>query len=119
MTADVLRRAKAALESRDTGTIITLYADDAVFDDASSGETYRGKEELRRMFQDLFTSPGAEFSDVVVHEGKGWAAIEWVWSGTKRGTGARFRVRGVSILELRGDKVARETIYYDPRPALA
>jgi hypothetical protein len=30
-----------------------------------------------------------------------------------------FDVRGVSILEIPGPKVIRETIYYDPAPALA
>jgi len=37
---------------------------------------------------------------------------------SNRESGTPFDVRGVSILEIPGPKVIKETIYYDPAPAL-
>ncbi len=68
------------------------------------------------MFCRLLAPPTA-FSDIRVLEGDEWAAIEWTWSGVNRHTSAPFRIRGASVIELREERIARETLYYDPRSA--
>jgi steroid delta-isomerase-like uncharacterized protein len=44
--------------------------------------------------------------------------IEWIFSGTDanpglHGTGKKFSVRGVSVVEIEGRRIARETDYWD------
>lgn len=103
----------------DVEAILPLYADDAVFLDVPSGESSRGKVALRSLFEALFSGPDVRFRVTAVRVGEGWGAVEWVWSGRTRTSGVPFEVPGVSLLEIPGPKVTRETIYYDPTPARA
>lgn len=114
---DVLKEAAAALAARDLDAILSLYADDAVLEDASDGESYRGKAALRNLFEALFSAPATSFRIAAVRPGGDWGALEWVWSGRTGTSGLAFEVRGVSILEFAGARVARETISYDPAPS--
>jgi ketosteroid isomerase-like protein len=117
-TEELLQRAAQALAACDVDAIMTLYADDGVFEDASAGESYRGKAAVRGMFEALFSPPHTRFRIAAVRSGERWGALEWIWSGRTRKSGTPFDVRGVSILEIPGPKVVKETIYYDPAPAL-
>ncbi len=115
---DILRAAAAALSACNVNALTTLYADDAIFEDVPSGESYRGKAAIRSMFVALFAPASTQFRVTAVRPAEGGGVLEWTWSGRTRKTGAPFDVRGVSVLELSGSTVSRETIYYDPRPAL-
>lgn len=64
MKADVLQSAKHALESLDTDRLVSLYADDLVFEDTASNEVITSKEELRNYFHHLFALPNVKFSNV-------------------------------------------------------
>lgn len=110
-----LELAKAALESRDIDAMVLLYADDAQVLDASSGERYRGPVEIRRMFEALFSPPTTKFVQLSLRQAPGWGVLEWTWCFRPKGSDKESRVRGASLFEVRGDKVVRETIFYDPR----
>lgn len=116
--ADILQRVQAALESLDTETLVSCYADEFVFEDIPSNEIITNKEELRAYFQRLFFLPNVQFSNVLFFACEDKGAGEWVWSGTKPSSGVEHSVRGASIIELRDGKISRETLYFDPRPAL-
>jgi ketosteroid isomerase-like protein len=118
MTSSHLAHAKQALEQLDTELVLSAYADDLEFEDIPSGESILDKQGLRVYFKRLFSFPNVAFSDIAVREVADFAVIEWAWSGTKRSSGDPYRVRGASIIELRGGKIRRERLYYDPRPAL-
>ncbi len=113
---EVLEEAAKDLTACDADAIVPLYAGDAVFEDVPSGESYRGTEAVRGMFEALFEPP-TRFRVVGLRAARGWGVLEWIWSGRTRKTGGPFEVRGVSILEISGGKVTKETIYYDPAPA--
>ncbi len=115
-TEGILREAAAALSACNIDAILPLYADDAVFEDVSDGETYRGRAAIRRMFEALF-SGSARFRVSRIRIAEGWGVLEWVWSGRTRSSDTPFDVRGVSLLEISGSSVTKETIYYDPAPA--
>jgi steroid delta-isomerase-like uncharacterized protein len=119
MTTSALQVAKEALESLDVDKILSAYAENFLFEDRAAGEAIQDRSALRAYFQKLFTFPGVRFSDIRVFDGDDFAALEWTWSGVKRITGEPFHVRGASVIELYQGKICRETIYYDPRPALA
>ncbi|NIN96438.1 MAG: hypothetical protein GTO49_15995 [Anaerolineae bacterium] len=114
----VLARAKAALENLDANKLVACYADDFLFDDVPAKEAIDQRDGLTSYYERLFDLPGVGFSDVVIYQSEQWAALEWTWSGSKQDSEERFKVRGASIIELREGEIRRETLYYDPRPAL-
>jgi len=119
MSAKVLQDAKEALEGLNTDKIIEIYADRFLFEDTSSKEQITDRVSMRQYFQQLFSLPQVSFSEIRIFEAERFAVIEWTWGGVKRTSGEPFRVRGASVFELSDGKVSRESIYYDPTPALA
>jgi len=119
MSSQVLHKAKVALEQLNAEALTACYGEECLFEDTTSAKTIRTKKEVLEMYRRLFTLPSVRFSEVVVWEGSGWAAVEWTWSGRSQVSGTPFRIRGASVIELRGGTIARETLYYDPRPFLA
>ena len=102
----------------DAETIVTAYDDPFVFEDVPSGGRITDRKSLRAYFQALFGLPNVAFSDVRAYESEAFATLEWTWSGTRRSSGETYRVKGASVIELRNGRIARETIYYDPRAPL-
>jgi steroid delta-isomerase-like uncharacterized protein len=102
--------------------VLTLFTDDGVFEDVTSGVVVRGKEDLRRYLVGAFATILAFTFGVLRRFAAGsWAAIEWTMSGANRrdwagmpATGRRFAsVRGTSILELEAGKIRRQSDYWD------
>ncbi|MDX6330226.1 MAG: hypothetical protein QOI83_2609 [Streptomycetaceae bacterium] len=117
-----LATAWSSTDSNGPDRVLALFTDDCVFEDVALGATARGKKEFRSLLEGAFAAvPDIEYdvkNRLVTARG---AAIEWVMSGTHKGdfpgmpaTGKRFSsVRGTSILELEGEKIRRETDYWD------
>ena len=112
-----------AWNSHDVEKILSYYTDDVVYEDMAVARVMHGKSELRAFITE-FVSGFPDFKiDPKSHFASGqWAGCEWVMSGTFNGalqslgvqpTGKSFSVRGASIGELRGDKLRRNTDYYD------
>lgn len=120
MKSPYLERGKDALEHLDADAIVSAYEEPFVFEDAPSGEKITDREGLRAYFKTLFALPNVAFSVMRVYEAETFAVLEWTWSGTKRSRSSveGYQVRGASVIELRNGRVARETIYYDPRTPL-
>ena len=119
MPAKALKEAKEALEGLDADRIVEVYSNEFLFEDSSSKAHITDRKELREYFQQLFALPGVSFSDIRIFEAESFAALEWTWSGVKGDSGEPYRVKGASVIELREGKISRETIYYDPKPALS
>jgi ketosteroid isomerase-like protein len=119
MSVKVLQDAKEALEALNLDEIVKIYANRFLFEDVSANEQITDRKALKEYFQRLFSLPQVSFSDIRIFEGECFAILEWTWGGVKRNTGEPFRVKGVSVIELSEGKIARESIYYDPKPALS
>ena len=118
MTTQCLLDAKEALETLNHKAILSIYAEDFLFEDVPAGLRITDRAGLEGYFSNLFSLPGVAFTDVRIFDSGDFAVLEWTWSGTHRKTGEAYHVRGVSVIELRGGKIARESIYYDPSLAL-
>jgi len=100
----------AAWSKGDVDGIVSFFTDDCVFEDVCSGVAHRGKEALRAEAKRVVEAVPDLRLEVVSAFGAGdWVAGEWVESGTE--DGRRFSLRGASILETRGDKISRESMY--------
>ena len=81
-----------------------MYHDDAVLEFPQSGERFVGVENLREWRSSYPASTSVEFREVR-GEGELWVVeLSISYDGGPPS-------HGVSILELRGDRIARETIY--------
>ena len=95
----------------DAATFAALFADDAVtqrFDARGerSGEVEAFWQEYRAQFQSISTT----FYDVV--EGGDRFALEWISEATLV-DGRPLQYRGVTVIDLDGDKISKLRTYYD------
>ena len=81
-----------------------MYAEDAVLEFPQSGERFEGVENMRAWRKDYPEDTSVEFREVRGREDLWIAEISISYGGGP----AKF---GISILELREDRIARETIY--------
>jgi steroid delta-isomerase-like uncharacterized protein len=113
---------EAAMATHDPDRILALYAADAVWEEVPLNLVARGTEEIRAHLEGLF----AATADIAYDVASGFAtadrmAAEWTVSGTVTGDfpglppgqGQRFSVRGASVFEVAGGKIARYTEYWD------
>lgn len=107
----------AAWNSRSPDKMIPLFTDDIFYEDVAFGEVSHGAAELRKFFASEFEGvPDLELKLVGASVHNGHGTVEWVFSGTDRGiykTGKKFRVRGVSVIDLRDGKISRNLDFYD------
>lgn len=115
--ADLVQKSFAAWNAHDAEKVASLYADDVIYEDVAFGLTARGHAEMRKMAAGFFASVPDLKLEVVRHTSMGdRGSVEWVFSGTDVGlykTGKKFSVRGASVYELRGGKLASNRDYYD------
>jgi steroid delta-isomerase-like uncharacterized protein len=110
----------AAWNSHDWEKVSPFYADDCLMEDFPS-KICHGKRELEAYYKYLLTGyPDINFETKRYFSGDNLIATEWTMSGTHTGdtskfkaTGKRFSIPGVTILEIQGDKIIRETDYWD------
>lgn len=101
--------------------ILSYFTDDIVFEDLGGARVMRGKAEMRTWINETLTAFPDFRTDLKSLTVNGeWAGSEWVASGTFKGqlprmkpTGKSYSVRGASMMELRDDKIRRNTDYYD------
>jgi steroid delta-isomerase-like uncharacterized protein len=107
--------------SRDASSAPTLFTDDVVYEDVTFGVVNNGIAELEMFAQGYFdvAPPDARF-DVVASDIKGGqGTIEWLWTFTTTDTwfgptpGKEVAVRGVSVFHLHGNKIVRNSDYWD------
>ncbi|MBI3722287.1 MAG: nuclear transport factor 2 family protein [Fimbriimonas ginsengisoli] len=122
--ADVPQIAKAFTafwNTRDLNGAAALFADDVFYEDVTLGAVNHGMKEFLAFAQGYFsTAPADSRFDNVNAFGQedakgGHVTIEWVWTSTDTywKTGKKFSVRGVSVIDLVGDKIVRTSDYWD------
>jgi steroid delta-isomerase-like uncharacterized protein len=107
--------------SRNANSAPTLFADNVVYEDVTLGVVNTGIAELEAFAQGYFESapPDARFTLLASDLRGGHGTIEWLWTFTTTATffgptpGKEVAVRGVSVIELQGNKIVRESDYWD------
>ncbi len=120
-TERVARAFFNALNSMDKQNPLDFCSDDTRFEDTAFGVVVAGREQYKVVFNKFFgaiSDMRAEIESVIA-SGES-AAVVWTFSGTQKGdfpgipaTGKAFKVRGVSILQVRSGKVSSRTDYWD------
>ena len=126
MSGDIEKMFKdwtAAWNSHDAAKIALFFTEDGVHEDIAVGNLFRGREEIKAGLAPLFSSsPDFKLEQKSFFTSGGWAAQEWVMSGTMTGSikelgiatsGKQFSVRGSSIANLQGNKILHNTDYWN------
>ena len=107
----------AVWNSHDPDAVVALFTADVFYEDVTFGLVNHGSDELRALAEGFFAAvPDVHFDLVSSSVNGGFGSIEWVGTGTDvglYGTGKTYSVRGATIIELDGDKIARNSDYYD------
>lgn len=129
-TADESLRAAqaylAALRATDATALGEVYAADVVYRDTAHNRSHAGSDAAIRAHAAIFAMKGIAFVGDETVAGPGWAAV--MWRRTDREghriafpdlpdvylqLAQRPTIAGVTVLEVRDGKVARETVYCD------
>jgi ketosteroid isomerase-like protein len=113
---DVLERILVGFNDHDLDAIMSLFADDCVFDAPRGpepwGRRFRGKEAVAEALRARFTGiPDVSYEghgDFVSGER---GTSEWTLRGTTI-DGKRVEVRGCDLWTFRGDQIARKDSYW-------
>jgi steroid delta-isomerase-like uncharacterized protein len=109
-----------AWDSHDIDRILSYYTDDAFYEDVPSVENgwavpMRGHQMIRESLVETFeemSDLGFEF--VSVSDAGDRMVVEWIMTGTHyRDITGKFSIRGVSVIRLKGGKIATVSDYYD------
>lgn len=105
--AAVARSYAEALRAKDAAALVRLAARDVDFLDVER-DVRGGRTELAARYRRMFRRPSdLTFSDLREFSGAGWAAIMW----TAASPSMQSRATGLTVLEIRRGRIARETVY--------
>ncbi len=114
----ILQQGEKALTGLNAEELVALYAPDFLLEDIASGNRISNKADLREYYDRLFALPDVSFTDVSFFALGEKAAGQWTWCGRSQ-SGEKYAIRGASLFKLGEDGIREETLYYDPRPAVA
>jgi ketosteroid isomerase-like protein len=107
---DVVLRYAAAVQTKDAAAVAALSAPKVAFVDTASSTVGSEPDEVRAHYAAIFTKPGdLAFTNLRYAFGRGWAAVIWTAASQSFAAAAD----GVTMLEIRDGKIARETLYYN------
>ena len=122
MDTGVFDRYREAWNSHDADAVVAFFTDDGVYEDATLARVNRGKAEIRAFAAESFAAfPDFHIEDVgpVTIDPSGRFANEWTLSGTHEGdtaipaTHKSFSLRGASVGEFEGDRIKRNSDYWN------
>ena len=103
----------------DVDFIMTLMADDCVFETTAGkeacGTRYEGRERVREAFARVFKMfPDALFGQARHFVAGDRGVSEWVFTGTTA-EGKKLEVNGCDVFTFRGDKIVKKDSYFKNR----
>jgi steroid delta-isomerase-like uncharacterized protein len=109
---EVVRAFHAAFVARDVDALCALYADDAVNHQVAEAPL-RGKDAIRRSFEEFFRAFPDETTEVVnlLEDGE-WGIWEWR-GGSRSAPSSAPPLHGCGFFQVRGGKIVLQRGYWD------
>jgi ketosteroid isomerase-like protein len=111
----VIERIGAAINEHDLEALAACFEEEVASEQpAHPARSFIGRAQVQKNWAQIFGGVPdlrAELVRAIVDGDTAWA--EWDWSGTRR-DGAPHRLRGVTILGIRGDRAAWVRFYMEP-----
>jgi limonene-1,2-epoxide hydrolase len=103
----------AAWTAGDPEQVIAFYTEDAVYIEVPTAIVSEGRDEIRAFVTNNYTAfPSIQVIPHAGFQAEEWAVLEADFAGTSA-QGASFSVPFAAVFELEGDKIVRETDYFD------
>jgi ketosteroid isomerase-like protein len=104
-----------AWTSQDVERVLDCYTDDLRYRDPNTRGEVTGRESLRRYLTRLFTGWQMAWAARDVFDLAGQDGVALLWRATFRRTGRDevIEIDGMDLAVLRGDRVARNEVYFD------
>ena len=103
--------------ARDPEVLVSAFTPDGIYEDVTFGLKKKGSAELRDLHKFFHESVGGLYVKLIAsYVAAGHGTIEWMFGGKDVGvfkTGKPFEVQGVSVIQVRGDRISRNLDYYD------
>ena len=120
-TSSIAGRWLEAWNARSVARILECLAEDGVYEDVPLGAVNRTREDARQFIAAAWVAfPDLRFELTAAAISGTNAIVEWTMLGTHKGdfpglpaTGKPFSVRGVSVMELSGEKIRHVRDYWD------
>jgi ketosteroid isomerase-like protein len=105
----------AAWNSQDPDSVVALYTADLVYRDPNTRGEIHGADSFRRYLSKLFARWTMQWSLREAHplEGREGLAVLWRAALAPAGGGDPVQVEGMDLIELEGDRVKRNEVYFD------
>jgi ketosteroid isomerase-like protein len=105
------------IRSSDPEVLVSAFTPDGIYEDVTFGLKKKGSAELRDLHKFFHDSvDGLYVKLIATHVAAGHGTIEWMFGGKDVGvfkTGKPFEVQGVSVIEVRGNRISHNLDYYD------
>lgn len=110
-----------AYNANDPNALAGLYTVNGVFEDVPVGFRIQGKNNIQCLLEGVFKIfANVRVEPINVFSDRNWALIEYYFSATNNGfipepstIGKSFKVRAITVFELKGNKIQRSSDYYD------
>jgi steroid delta-isomerase-like uncharacterized protein len=107
--SDVARAMFAALDAKKEADFVALFADDAVFDDLAQPQPYKGSKEMKAAFASLMKALPDAKSSTTTFAADDLVATEGDLTQTQKDK--TLKIHFVTVLQIKGGKIARATRY--------
>ena len=101
----------------DPAKLVSAFTPDGIYEDIPFVLKKKGSAELRELHKYFHDSVGGLYVKLIAaYVAEGHGTIEWLFGGQDLGvykTGKPFEVQGVSVIEVRNGRIARNLDYYD------
>ena len=109
----IMEAYRRAWETRDAALAIELFTEDATYQENPFGEPIQGHDGIRRYWEGATGSHrDVHFRWQLVCSGEDLHVVEWQAEFTRADSGRRMELRGVMLLELRGERIFRFREYW-------
>jgi uncharacterized protein (TIGR02246 family) len=114
--ARIMETCRRAWETRDAALVLELFTKDATYHENPFGEPLRGYDAIRRYWEEATGHHrDIEFRWQLVGSPGSLHVVEWQAQFTRADSGKRMELRGVMLLELRGERIFRFREYWNRR----
>ncbi len=114
--ARILETYRRAWETRDAGLVVELFTEDATYQENPFSDPIVGHSGIRRYWEEVTASQrDIHFHWQLVSQTENLHVVEWSATFTRASSGKRIELRGVMLVELRGERIFRFREYWHRR----
>lgn len=112
---DVTERLTRRWDERDIDGTLQYYTEDVDYSEPGAGVKIQGREKLRNYLKRYFEAWDSRWT-IYEHyrlEGQNGIVVFWDMEVWRPGSTERLMTKGMDLVMVRGEQIARDTVYYD------